>query len=113
MGFKEFWKKIFNSEDELTDAELNAARARHGIKVETPEEQRKRLKAEKEEQEPYDPWEEVRNVRTSFFFGSWATKKFKIVGEDKVKADLEKLEKKRKEEEALRQALEKGEEKKK
>ncbi len=85
MEFKDLLKKAFNSEDELTDAELNAARARHGIKVETPEEQRKRLKAEKEEQEPYDPWEEVRNVRTSFFFGSWATKKFQIVGEDKVK----------------------------
>ena len=100
MGFKDFFKKAFNSEDELTDAELNAARARHGIKVETPEEQRRRVKAEKEEQEPFDPWEEVRNVRSSFFFGSWATKKFRIVGEDKVKAELERLEKKRKEEEA-------------
>ena len=97
MGFKDFFKKAFNSEDELTDAELNAARARHGIQVETPEEQKKRLK---EEKEPYDPWEEVRNVRSSFFFGSWVTRKFHIVGEDKVKAELERLEKKRKEEEA-------------
>ena len=98
MAFKDFWKKIFGSEeDEMDDAELNAARARHGIKVETPEEQKKRLK---EEQEPYDPWEEVRNVRSSFFFGSWAAKKFRIVGEDKVKKELEELEKKRKAEEA-------------
>ncbi len=107
MGFKDFWKKIFGSEaDELTDAELNAARARHGIKVETPEEQKKR---EKEEKEPYDPWEEVRNARSSFFMGSWAAKKFRIIGEDKVKADLEKLEKK-KQEEAAKKGKE-GEEK--
>lgn len=94
MSFFDFWKKVFSSEED--DAELKAARARHGIKVETPEEQKKREKAE---EEPYDPWEEVRNARTSFFFGSWASRKFRIVGEDKIKAELEALEKKRKEEE--------------
>jgi hypothetical protein len=91
MGFKDFWKSIFSSDSDENDAELNAARARHGIKVETPEEKKK------SEKEPYDPWEEVRNARSSFLLGSWATKKFRIVGEDKVKADLEALEKKRKE----------------
>jgi uncharacterized caspase-like protein len=102
MGFIDFWKKVFSSEED--DAELKAARARHGIKVETPEEQKKREKAE---EEAYDPWEVVRNVRTSFFFGSWASRKFRIVGEDKVKAELEALEKKRKEEEEA-QKQEKG-----
>ncbi len=96
MGFKDFWKKVFRSDDEINDAELNAARARHGIKVETPEEQEKR---EKEEREPYDPWEEVRNARSSFFMGSWAARKFHVMGEDKIKKELEELEKKRKEKE--------------
>jgi hypothetical protein len=94
MGFRDFWRKFFSTEED--DAELNAARARHGIKAETPEEKKKR---EAEEKEPYDPWEEVRNARSSFFFGSWATRKFRIVGEDKVKKELEELEKKRQAEE--------------
>jgi hypothetical protein len=92
MGLKEFFNKLFGSEDDTDDAELNAARARHGIKVETPLEKKKQ---EEEEKEPYDPWDEVRNARSNFFMGSWASKKFRIVGEDKVKADLEALEKKR------------------
>jgi hypothetical protein len=94
MGFKDFWKKLTSSDDDINDAELNAARARHGIKVETPEEQKKR---EKEERDPYDAWEDLRNARTNFFFGSWATRKLHILGEDKVKKELEELEKKREE----------------
>jgi hypothetical protein len=94
MGFLDFLSRLFSSGDD-DDAELRAARERHGIKVETPEEQKKR---EKEEREPYDPWEEVRNARSSFFLGTWASRKFHIIGEDKVKAELEALEKKREEE---------------
>ena len=90
MGFRDFWKKLFTSEED--DAELNAARARHGIKIETPEEKRKR---EQEEKEPYDPWEEIRNIRSTFLLGSWVSRKIRIVGEDKVKAELEALRKKR------------------
>ncbi len=90
MGFLDFWKKVFSGED--TDAELKAARARHGITVDERDE-------EEEEKEPYDPWEEVKNARMSFFMGSWASRKFHIIGEDKVKAQLEDLEKKRDEEE--------------
>jgi len=92
MGFIDFWKKVLSSEED--DAELKAARARHGITVDEKDD-----KKEKKEEEAYDPWEVVRNARTSFFFGSWASRKFRIVGEDKVKAELEALEKKRKEEE--------------
>jgi hypothetical protein len=96
MGFKDFFKKIVSTDDDFDDAELSAARAKHGIVV---NEAADKKEAEKEERESYDPWEEVRNARMSFFMGSWATKKFHVVGEDKVKAELEALDKKREEEE--------------
>jgi hypothetical protein len=92
MGFFDFFKKVFSASDD--DAELRAARARHGIKVDEIKE-----KKEDSEEDAYDPWEEVSNMRTNFFFGSWASKKFHIVGVDKVKAELEALEKKKREEE--------------
>jgi hypothetical protein len=94
MGFLDFWKKVFSGEDD--DAELKAARARHGITLDAKDDK------DEEEEEPFDPWEEVRNARTTFFFGSWATRKFRIIGEDKVKRELEELEKKREEEEQRR-----------
>jgi hypothetical protein len=93
MGFFDFVKKIFSTGDD-DDAELRAARARHGITVDPREDKEE----EADEKEAYDPWEEVKNARTNFLLGSWATKKFRIVGEEKVKADLEALEKKREEE---------------
>jgi hypothetical protein len=93
MGFLDFVKKIFSTGDD-DDAELRAARARHGITVDPREDKEE----EADEKEAYDPWEEVKNARTNFLLGSWATKKFRIVGEEKVKADLEALEKKREEE---------------
>ena len=97
MGFFDFFKKIFSTGDD-EDAELRAARARHGITVD--EKNISQVKDEDmPEKEPYDPWEEVRNARTNFFFGTWATRKFRVIGEDKVKAELEALEKKRQEEE--------------
>jgi hypothetical protein len=51
----------------------------------------------KETSESFDAWEEIDNFKMNFFLGSWATKKFKggIIGEDKVKKELEELEKKR------------------
>jgi hypothetical protein len=115
MGFKDFLKKIASGDDELNDAELRAARAKHGVRIDTPEEQKK---MEKEDSEPYDPWEEVRNARMNFFLGGWASRKFRIVGEDKVKAELSALEKKRSAApkrgiEAELEALEKKEEEKK
>jgi hypothetical protein len=49
----------------------------------------------------YDPWEEIDNFKMNFFLGGWATRKFKggVIGEDKVKKELEELEKKRAEKE--------------
>lgn len=90
MGFLDFWRKVFYGEED--DAELKAARARHGIKVDAKDE-------EEEEKETYDPWEEVRNARLHFFMGSWVSRKFHIIGEEKVKAKLAELEKKREEKE--------------
>ena len=96
MGFFSFIKSIFTGEDG-DDETLNAARARHGIHVDE--------KAKKEMDRPtteaerladnYDTWEELKNYRMTFFFGSWITRKFRPIGEDKVKKELEKLEKKR------------------
>jgi hypothetical protein len=99
MGFLDFWKNVFSS-DEADEATLRAARARHGIKVD--EKIDIKTKVEEPEREPYDPWEEVSNARMSFFFGRWASKKFRVVGEDKVKAELEALEKRREEEKRRR-----------
>jgi hypothetical protein len=90
MSFFDFFKKIFSADDDVNDAELNAARARHGITVDPNAEKEE----ERAEREAYDPWEEVKNARMNFFVGSWASKKFRIVGEDKVKAELAALEKK-------------------
>lgn len=93
MGFISFLKKIFVGSD-ADDAELQAARARHGIEVDE-----KGGKGEdKKEREPYDAWDEIRNMRTNFFLGSWVNKKFRVIGEDKVKKQLADLEKKREEE---------------
>jgi hypothetical protein len=97
MGFLSFMKKVIGVESE-DDAELNAARARHGINPENLDEKEPKNKQERFA-EDYDVWEEIRNIRTNFFIGNWATKKFHVVGEDKVKKQLEELEKKREEEE--------------
>jgi hypothetical protein len=97
MGFLSFMKKVFAVESE-DDAELNAARARHGISID--ESDAVKPKTEKERfAEEYDVWEDIKNIRSTFFIGNWASKKFRIVGEDKVKKQLEELEKKREEEE--------------
>jgi len=96
MGFLSFMKKVIGVEDE-DDAELNAARARHGINPDKLDEKEPKS-TQKRFTEEYDVWEEIRNIRTNFFIGNWANKKFRVVGEDKVKKQLEELEKKREEE---------------
>jgi hypothetical protein len=95
MGFMSFLKKIFSGAD-ADDPELKAARARHGI---NPDEKDSK-EADAKKPVSYDPWEDIRNMRTSFWFGSWAARKIKpgIVGEEKVKKQLAELEKKREEE---------------
>ena len=97
MGFKSFWKHIIFGYEE-DDPELIEARKKYGI--ETGEEGDDKEK--KKEMEEYDPWDDLRDMRMNFFFGSWATKKYRhrIIGEDKVKKQLEELERKRQEEAA-------------
>ena len=44
----------------------------------------------------YDPWEEVGNMRQNFWSRSFASRRFKgVIGEEKLKARLAELEKKR------------------
>ena len=57
---------------------------------------------EKKEKVEWDAWDEVRNMRMNFWLGTWASRKFRPIGEDKLKAKLAELEKKRQEEEAAK-----------
>jgi hypothetical protein len=99
MGFLSFIKKLFTGAD-VDEAALNAARARHGIKVgEKDKVASKKPITEAERSAPdYDVWEELRYFRSSFFLGRWASRKFRPLGEDKLKKKLVELEKKREEE---------------
>jgi hypothetical protein len=92
MGFWSSFRSVFATPKQ-DDAELEKLRAKHGIDAgeQTDYEQKK----EKLLEDPYDPWEEVKSVRSNFFMGSWAARKFNVVGEDKVKKQLDALAKKR------------------
>jgi hypothetical protein len=94
MGIGSFFKKLFMGEED-NDPELKVARARHNIDVGESREEKERRR--REEAKKYDPWEEVDNMRRNFFIGSWAARKFRVVGEDKLKADLAKIEREREE----------------
>ena len=97
MGFWASFKRIFSlsGEDEV---ELERLRAKHGIDAAPKEEILKEIKNVPGTKD-YDVWEDLATYRSTFFFGSWATRKFKFrpVGEEKVKRELERLEKKREE----------------
>jgi hypothetical protein len=99
MGFFSFFKKILGSEED-DDQELDAARARHGIQLNAQDrlEMKKATSEEERLASEYDAWEDIKQMRTSFFIGNWAAKKFRVVGEDKVKKQLEELQQKREEE---------------
>jgi hypothetical protein len=94
MGFLSFLRKVFSGEDEQQEKELDEARARHGIQVDKAEMDKATSSAERFG-EDYDVWEDIKHIRSTFFFGTWASRKFHIVGEEKVKKQLEDLEKKR------------------
>jgi hypothetical protein len=94
MDIKSFFKRVFTG-DAGDDPELQAARARHNIVVDEDKPAEKRDK--REAAGPYNAWDEIDNIRRNFLLGSWATRKFRVVGEDKVKAELEALRKKREE----------------
>jgi hypothetical protein len=92
-GIKKAHNWIFQDEEKLRKVKSGNYAA-----VETVEEEDTK---EQEFVKSYDAWEEIDNIRMNFFLGGWATKKFKggIIGEDKVRRELEELEKKRAEEE--------------
>jgi hypothetical protein len=96
MGFLSFMKKVIGIGGE-DDPEIIAARARHGINVDEVDEHEHKNEQERFTEE-FDVWDEIRNIRMNFFIGNWASKKFRIIGEDKVKKQLAELEKKRDEE---------------
>jgi hypothetical protein len=103
MGFWSFMKKIF-SVSSRDEAELEEYRVKHGIDVGD-------IKSDTEiKNEPgregYDVWEDLRNIRMNFFFGSWITRKFRPIGEDKLKKQLDELEKKRQEEAERKKQIE-------
>ncbi len=99
MGVFSFLKKVFAGES-ADEEELDAARRRHGIVLtgkEKLEARRPTTEAERFAAE-FDVWEELKNYRWNFFVGNWVARKIHPVGEEKVKRDLERLEKKRQEE---------------
>jgi hypothetical protein len=96
MGFVSFIKHLFSSEDK-EEMELDKARARHGIVLDAKDriDMNKATSDEDRMAQEYDAWEDLKNIRSSFFIGGWAAKKFHVIGEDKVKKQLEDLEKKK------------------
>jgi len=98
MGLGSFLKEVFSLN--RSDEELQRLREKHGIVTDEKETAGKPDGGKNKPGDPdYDVWEDIRNLRTNFFFGSWVTRKFHPIGEDKLKRDLEKLEQKRQEEE--------------
>lgn len=82
------------------DEKLREARARHLGDLDEPE-----TGAEdkfKDEQtrlaDNFDVWEEIDNMRTSFFFGRYLSRKIKMPRSDKLKKELEELDRKKQEE---------------
>jgi hypothetical protein len=96
MGFWLNIKRIFSLSGQ-DEAELDRLRAKHGINVNEKDTTGREIK-NKPGTEEYDPWEDIRNIRTNFYLGGWVTRKFRPIGEEKVKKQLEELEKKRQEE---------------
>jgi hypothetical protein len=100
MSFWSALKKIFSLSGQ-DDAELERLRAKHGINPDRKDTGGREIKNEPGMDE-YDPWEEIRNIRMNFFLGNWVTRKFRPIGEEKLKKQLEALAKKREEEERKR-----------
>ena len=99
MGFLSFIRKLF-TDDAVDEAALDAARARHGVNVNSKQKVEMSEHTSEAERfgQDYDVWEDIRNYRSNFFVGRWFTRKFHPFGEDKLKKQLADLEKKREEE---------------
>lgn len=98
-----FFKKLLGLEEEEVSEEIKAARERHNIKVEEPQQLnvRRNSREDRDERDEYDAWEELRNIRTNFFLGSWASRRYRRLthNDNKLKEELERVAKEREEKE--------------
>ncbi len=96
-----FFKKLLGLEEEDISDEIKQARARHGIHVDETENLRSKKDSANDGRDEYDAWEDLRNLRTNFFFGSWATRRYRRMThhDDKLKQELEKVAREREEKE--------------
>ena len=111
-----FWSKLFGGGDEEVSEAVREARKRHGIQPESEAEKAARESRQRpeNEMENYDAWEDIRNIRTSFFVGSWAGRKLHLIrSDDKLKQDLDKLQERRREEAEQKEAKRREKEAKK
>jgi hypothetical protein len=110
-----FWDKLFGRGNEPISDEIRRARERHGIQIDEDQE-KEELRREPDKQrktdweldrKDYDPWEELRHVRSNFWIGGWAAKRLHWrPATDKLREELEEVARKReeKEQEQWRQA---------
>jgi hypothetical protein len=96
-----FFKKLLGMEEEEISEEIREARARHGIHVDETEDLKPKSNSRDDGRGEYDAWDELRNLRTNFFFGSWATRRYRRLThhDDKLKQELEKVAREREEKE--------------
>ena len=95
--------KLFGGKREAKKEELRLARERHGIEVDEEEEAEEEKGAIKKsnwevDTGPYDPWEDLKDLRTSFWIGGWAAKRLRWrPANDKLREELEEVARKREE----------------
>jgi len=103
-----FWDTLFGKSKKPVSDEIKAARERLGIKIDedqAKEEERRDPGEQKQknrefEAKNYDPWEDLKDVRTSFWIGGWAARRLHWrPNTDKLRDELEEIAHKREERE--------------
>ncbi len=94
MGWISAIKKIFSADD----VGLREARAKHKGSEADPEAEYLYEEQQKRFSEKFDVWDEIDDFRTSFFFGRFLSRKFSMPRSEKLRQELEALEKKKAEE---------------
>ncbi len=94
MGWISAIKKILSADD----AELREARARHTGSEADPEAEYLYKEQQKSSSEKFNVWEELDGFRTNFFFGRFLGRKISMPRSEKLRQELEALEKKKAEE---------------
>jgi hypothetical protein len=99
-----FWNTMFGKNKKPVSDEIKAARERLGIQIDEDqekEEQRREPDRPKKRNpdfdvKDYDPWEDLKDVRTSFWIGGWAAKRLHWrPNTDKLRDELEEVARKR------------------